>query len=98
MLRGFATISYMGPTGVLQDSMARSPTCTASTYIPHIPYPAYPAHVFQRLPRVLPDDDRRGPVLRSAAGPHAEASRPAVCGGNYMVEHWLACYAVLLLT
>jgi hypothetical protein len=37
-------------------------------------------------------------VLWDAARRHAEASLPAVCGGDCMAEHWLACYAVLLLT
>ena len=58
----------------------------------------YRAYAFQQLTRTLPDTDPRGPVLGDAARRHAEASLPAVCGGDYMVEHWLACYAVLLLT
>jgi DUF2891 family protein len=58
----------------------------------------YRAYAYQQLTRTLPDADPRGPVLRDAARRHAEASLPAVCGGDYMAEHWLACYAVLLLT
>jgi hypothetical protein len=58
----------------------------------------YRAYVWQRLARVLPDGDTRTPLLREAARRHADASLPAVCGGDYLVEHWLACYAVLLLT
>ena len=46
----------------------------------------------------LPDGDPRiGPAL-TAAGVHAEAALPHVVGDDYMVEHWLACYAVLLLS
>ncbi len=29
---------------------------------------------------------------------HADAALPHVIGDDYMVEHWLAAYAVLLLT
>ena len=58
----------------------------------------YRAYAYQQLTRTLPDADPRGPVLRDAARRHAEASLPAVRGGDYMAEHWLACYAVLLLT
>jgi hypothetical protein len=56
------------------------------------------AYAYQQLTRSLPDTDPRGPVLRDAARRHAEASLPAVRGGDYMAEHWLACYAILLLT
>ena len=28
----------------------------------------------------------------------ADAALPHVIGDDYMVEHWLACYAVLLLS
>ena len=39
----------------------------------------------------------RESVLREARRRHAQASLPAVSGGDWMVEHWLAAYAVLLL-
>src|SRR5262249_461866 len=35
---------------------------------------------------------------KPGAGPHADAALPHVLGDDYMVEHWLACYAVLLLS
>ena len=35
---------------------------------------------------------------KGAAGVHAAAGLPHVVGGDYMVEHWLAAYAVLLLS
>jgi hypothetical protein len=38
------------------------------------------------------------PVAVTAAGIHAAAGLPHVVGGDYMVEHWLAAYAVLLLS
>jgi hypothetical protein len=44
-----------------------------------------------------PGDERIGPAL-AAAHLHAEAALPHVVGDHYMVEHWLAAYAVLLLT
>jgi hypothetical protein len=58
----------------------------------------YRAHALRRLVAMLPDGDPRVPVMTEAAGRHAAASLPAVSGGDYMVEHWLACYAVLLLS
>jgi hypothetical protein len=56
------------------------------------------AFCWNRLAQALPDGDRRIPVVRAAARRHADASLAQVTGGDYMVEHWLACYAVLLLT
>jgi len=50
------------------------------------------------IAETLPDGDPRiGPAL-TAAGAHAEAALPHVVGDDYNVEHWLACYAVLLLS
>ena len=47
--------------------------------------------------RLPAGDERIGPAL-SAAAVHAQAALPHVVGDHYMVEHWLAAYAVLLLT
>jgi hypothetical protein len=50
------------------------------------------------LAKRLPDGDERiGPML-AAAERHADASLDHVVGDDYMVEHWLAVYAVLLLS
>jgi len=57
----------------------------------------YRAFAMQRLAQALPAGDERGPVLMKTATNHAAASLPAVTGSDYMVEHWLACYAVLYL-
>jgi hypothetical protein len=46
--------------------------------------------------RMTSDDPRRGPLLESAER-QAHAALPQVSGSDYMVEHWLAVYAVLLL-
>jgi hypothetical protein len=55
------------------------------------------AWAFVALAARLPDGDRRiGPML-DAAERHAAASLPHVAGSDYMVEHWLAAYATLLL-
>jgi hypothetical protein len=56
------------------------------------------AFAMQRLSRALPAGDERRQVLQQAAAKHAAASLPAVTGTDYMVEHWLACYAVLYLS
>lgn len=55
------------------------------------------AAAFVAIAGVLPDDDPRiGPML-AAAERHADASLGQAAGSDYMVEHWLAAYAVLLL-
>jgi Protein of unknown function (DUF2891) len=56
------------------------------------------AWMFRRLAEVLPADDPRVAVAWRAAATHAEAALPHVAGDHYMVEHWLAAYAVLLLS
>lgn len=45
----------------------------------------------------LPAGDGRIPILMASAERHAHAALPHVTGSDYMVEHWLAVYAVLLL-
>lgn len=52
----------------------------------------------RRLAEALPGDDPRAPVLRQAVRGHTDASLDQAAGSDYMVEHWLAAYAVLLLT
>jgi TctA family transporter len=56
------------------------------------------AWCWRRIAEVLPADDPRAPVAAAAARTHAAAGLPHVVGGDYMVEHWLAAYAVLLLS
>ncbi|MEZ4531734.1 MAG: DUF2891 domain-containing protein [Thermomicrobiales bacterium] len=50
------------------------------------------------LAETLPPDDPRRPAMIDAAQRHAAASLPFVTGSDYAVQHWLAVYAVLLLT
>lgn len=57
----------------------------------------YRAHAFGLLAEHLGEGDPRRAMLRTARDLHAAASLPAVVGGGWMTEHWLACYAVLLL-
>lgn len=56
------------------------------------------AWCWRRLADVLGPDDPRTALMRDAAKQHAEAAFPHVAGDDYMVEHWLACYALLYLT
>lgn len=56
------------------------------------------AWCMRRVAEVLPDGDRRIAVLDGAIERHANASLGAVVGSHYMVEHWLAAYAMLLLS
>jgi hypothetical protein len=50
------------------------------------------------LADVLPEGDARRAPLIDSAERHASASMPFVIGSDYAVEHWLAVYAMLLLT
>ena len=50
------------------------------------------------IARGLPGGDPRVAVLERASERHAQASLSMVCGSNYMLEHWLAAYATLLLS
>jgi len=56
------------------------------------------AYGFGLLAGLLPADDDRVPVLLAARQRHAAASLPAIAGSGWMAEHWLAAYAVLLLS
>ncbi len=56
------------------------------------------AWCWRRIAEALAADDPRVPVAAAGARVHAAAGLPHVVGGDYMVEHWLAAYAVLLLS
>ena len=56
------------------------------------------AWCWRRLAQALPADDPRVPLMEAALQRHAEASLDQVAGSDYMVEHWLAAYATLLLS
>ena len=56
------------------------------------------AWAFTTLAEHLSAGDSRVPPLLDAAERHADASLPHVAGSDYMVEHWLAAYATLLLS
>jgi hypothetical protein len=55
------------------------------------------AWCLRRLAAALPADDPRVPVLTASAAEHAAAALPHVSASDYMVEHWLAAYALLYL-
>ncbi len=56
------------------------------------------AWCWRRLAQSLPAGDPRIEPAMDAARLHADAALPHVVGDDYMVEHWLAAYAVLLLS
>ena len=56
------------------------------------------AWCWRRLAQALPDGDPRAAAMVRAARAHAEAFLPHVVGGDYAAEHWLAAYAVLMLS
>jgi hypothetical protein len=47
---------------------------------------------------VLPDTDERKKVLLDSAARHADAGLAMVASGHYEGEHWLASFAVYLLS
>ncbi len=53
---------------------------------------------FLAIANVLGASDLRVEALQDAAEVHANASLGSVSGSGYMLEHWLAAYATLLLT
>ena len=56
------------------------------------------AWCWRRIADSLPAADSRIEAALAAARRHAAAALPHVVGDHYNVEHWLAAYAVLLLT
>jgi len=48
--------------------------------------------------RALPESDPLRPVLIESTVRHAEATLPHIASGNYEGEHWLASFAVYLLS
>lgn len=56
------------------------------------------AWCWRRIAEALPQGDARVAIAKAACERHAAAALPHVAGDDYMVEHWLAAYAVLLLT
>jgi len=58
----------------------------------------YRAFVWRHLHELLPTDDPRRPHLESGIDVHIKASMSAVTGSDYMLEHWLAAFAMLYLS
>jgi hypothetical protein len=56
------------------------------------------AWCWRRLADSLPAGDPRIAAAHVAARAHAAVALPHVVGDDYMVEHWLAAYAVLMLS
>jgi hypothetical protein len=56
------------------------------------------AWCWRRIAESLPPGDARIGRAEAAARTHLAAALPHVSGGDYMVEHWLAAYAVLALS
>jgi len=56
------------------------------------------AWCWRRIAESLYAGDPRIASAVAAARDHAGAALPHVIGDDYTVEHWLACYAVLMLS
>ena len=56
------------------------------------------AWTMRAIARALPPSDPRRKALESSAAAHAQAGLARVSSGNYEGEHWLASFAVYLLT
>jgi hypothetical protein len=56
------------------------------------------AWCMQAIAAALPQDDPARGILADSAARHREAALPHVASGDYMGEHWLATFAVYLLS
>ena len=56
------------------------------------------AWCMRAIAAALPPSDPDRPILLASAARQAEASLPYVASGNYLGEHWLASFAVYMLT
>ena len=56
------------------------------------------AWCWRQIAGALPPGDVRAEPAVAAARHHAKAVLPYVLGGDYQLEHWLAGYAVLMLS
>jgi hypothetical protein len=56
------------------------------------------AWCWRRIAELLTTGDPRIEVALGAMRTHAAAALPHVVGDDYMVEHWLVAYAVLLMS
>lgn len=56
------------------------------------------AWCMRNIANALPRNDPARPVLARSAAAHAQAALPHVASGSYEGEHWLASFAVYLLT
>ena len=56
------------------------------------------AWCMRAIAAALPPSDPDRPILLASATRQAEASLPYVASGNYLGEHWLASFAVYMLT
>jgi hypothetical protein len=84
------------PESLLTPALVTDPTDGQGAHLHGLNL--YRAYGFGLLAGRLDADDPRVDVLLAARARHAAASLPAVVGEGWMVEHWLACYAVLLLS
>jgi len=89
-------IEHGGPASLFTPVTVPDP---ADGYLAHLHgLNASRAWCWRRLAEALPDGDPRVGAAASAARAHAQAALPHVVGADYMVEHWLASYAVLMLS
>ncbi len=83
------------PVSLLTPAVVSDPTDGQTAHLHGLNL--FRAFAFDRLGAGLPLEDPRRPAFAETGRLHAAASLPAVSDSDYMVEHWLAAYAVLLL-
>ena len=89
-------LSAGNPKSLFEPAFVSDPTDGQTAHLHGLNL--YRAFVWKHLHAILPADDTRRPYLEAGIEAHARGSIGAVTGSDYMVEHWLASYALLYLS
>lgn len=95
-LRGFLPSLVAGRPFPLSPAVVSDPTDPRLVHLDGLNLTR--AWTLKAVARALPASDGRRKVLETSAAKHAEAGLARVSSGSYEGEHWLASFAVYLLT
>ena len=95
-LRGFLPQLSKGKTLRLTPAIVTDPTDPKLVHLDGLNLSR--AWMLRGIAQGLPAKDSRRAILLKAADTHAAAGLARVSSGNYEGEHWLATFAVYLMT